>query len=77
MDTKKWKFAGEIDGELILAFPFDWDEAKIRKFIGSGFDGKIRVCPECGKVDVLVNHFSTCDPIGERARQENADNYWK
>jgi len=51
----QWKISGRL-----VDFPSEWNKDDVLKWINNG--GTIRVCPECGKIDVAYDHFNDCDP---------------
>lgn len=68
MNLKKWKIKDKV-----YSFPSNWNKDRVLQFANTD----IKFCPNCGKVDVSLNHFDKCNPQEEALRQERIRDYYK
>lgn len=56
----KWKIKGEV-----IQLPKSWSKNQVLSFLNTD----IKVCENCGKVDINKNHYPECNP-SEQAQRE-------
>ena len=67
MGLTKWKIKNSI-----YLFPNTWNKKQVLNWANTD----IRVCPNCGKIDVGLNHFNDCNPAMEAQRQQRMQDYY-
>lgn len=64
----KWKIRNKI-----LLFPDKWSKTEVVNWCNTD----IKVCPNCGKVDAGLTHFSNCNLLEQQLKFESEENYYK
>lgn len=62
MKLTRWKVRN-----MIIELPSSWNKQRVLQFVNSD----IKVCCQCGRVDISFDHYSNCNPIKEQQRQNS------
>ena len=67
MELIQYKIKDEI-----YSFPKTWNINEVVNWTNTN----IRICPNCNKIDVDLNHFDDCNPKIAKYREQTMEKYY-
>lgn len=67
MTLTKWKLR-----DMVIELPSSWNKEQVVKFANTD----IKVCCQCGKIDIPLTHYSNCNPVEQQQREQREQNLW-